>query len=229
MGNEAHYAHHVRKAVAIVDRRVFLPEEQRRHAHCDMPLPIGHEATCSQPSTLEAMLQFLGVAPGDRVLDVGSGSGWSTALLAHLVAGGEQGSGDVEAGARAGGGEVGSGEVLGVELVPELVEYGRANLAHWEEIRVDQGLRGAAARIEHATPGRLGMPDDAPFERILVSADAHCLPASLTDQLADGGRMVIPVRGRLAVVDKAADGGVRTREFGLFSFVPLRETGEPGD
>src|SRR5690625_3243869 len=149
---QADVALRVQRALAAVDRRRFLPPEQHRFAGADRALPIGHHATCSQPSTVARMLTLLDPRPGHRVLDVGSGSGWTTAILARLVAP--------------------DGEVIGVELEPALVEMGRANLAaHTESTGTP-----TAARIEPARPGALGLPEDAPFDRILVSAEARRLP-----------------------------------------------------
>src|SRR5215210_3959474 len=99
----------VTAAFEAFPRTGFLPRSQRRMASHDGPLAIGRGQTNSQPRTVDAMLRLLRVEPGQRVLDVGSGSGWSTALLAHLT-------GD-------------SGEVLGVEIEPELVRWGGKNLA----------------------------------------------------------------------------------------------------
>ncbi|MFH5821572.1 protein-L-isoaspartate O-methyltransferase [Georgenia sp. AZ-5] len=183
------------EALGAVDRRGFLPASQQRFARADLPLRIGQGATCSQPSTVEVMLELLDPRPGDRVLDVGSGSGWTTALLARLV--GEGGS------------------VVGVEIEPDLVETGRANLL----------AAGVDARIEEAVPGRLGRPQDGPYDRILVSAEARRMPRTLVDQLAEGGRMVVPVRGELVVVERAGD-ELRTRAYGTYQFVPLRASGE---
>lgn len=183
----------VRAAFATTARADFLPDSVRHLADADRPVSIGWDATNSQPSTVARMLELLAVRPGDRVLDVGSGSGWTTALLAHL-AGTE-------------------GTVIGVERVPELVEFGRDHLT----------AAGVSARIELATTGVLGLPASAPFDRILVSADFARMPDELADQLADGGRMVAPVAGVMTVVDMR-DGRVRRREdAGLYSFVPLRE------
>lgn len=186
----------VEQAMTVVHRRDFLPAGQARFAGADMPLRIGHGATCSQPSTVAFMLRLLHPTPGHRVLDVGSGSGWTTALLARLVAPG--------------------GSVVGVEIEPALVTTGRANL-------LAAGVHGA--RIEQAEPGRLGRPEDSPYDRILVSAEVRRLPQSLVDQLADGGRMALPVRGRMVVVER--DGAhVRARAApGTFQFVPLRGGG----
>lgn len=191
-------AQRVRAAMSAVDRRAFLPPEQHRFAEVDQALPIGHRATCSQPSTVAQMLTMLDARPGHRVLDVGAGSGWTTAILAQLVGP--------------------DGEVLGVELEPPLVELGRAHLTS----HAARSGRHLAARIEAAVPGELGLPQHAPFDRILVSAEAEALPRSLVDQLAEGGRMVIPVRGEL-VTAELRSGQLRTQAVGSFRFVPLRE------
>ncbi|MDD9205295.1 protein-L-isoaspartate O-methyltransferase, partial [Georgenia sp. 10Sc9-8] len=155
-------------AMADIPRSLFLPADQQRFAAADQALRIGHGATCSQPSTVVRMLRLLDPQPGHRVLDVGSGSGWTTALLSVLVAPG--------------------GAVVGVELEPALVETGRANLAR---------AGAAGARIVQARAGALGWPEEGPYDRVLVSAEARSVPPALLDQLADGGRLVLPVAGEL--------------------------------
>ncbi|HEY3549316.1 MAG TPA: methyltransferase domain-containing protein [Propionicimonas sp.] len=180
-------------AMADIPRRRFLPEEMQQHASLDQPLPIGYGATNSQPWTVQFMLDLLRVPVGARVLDVGSGSGWTTALIAHLTGP--------------------KGTVTGVEVVPELVEIGRANVA---------ALNLPWARIEPAVPNRLGLPDEAPFDRILVSAEPGDIPKELEAQLAVGGRMVLPASGVMWVVDRDHDGWHREPVTGYrFSFVPL--------
>jgi protein-L-isoaspartate(D-aspartate) O-methyltransferase len=184
----------VADAFAAVPRTGFLREADRRRAAHDGPIGIGQGQTNSQPRTVEAMLRLLDVGPGQRVLDVGAGSGWTTALLAHLTGPG--------------------GVVVGVELEPALVEFGRDNLARTSY---------AWARLEQATPGRLGDPAGAPWDRVLVSAEARRLPDELVAQLGAGGRMVLPVRGEMLLVEVPDAGGepVVTRH-GYYRFVPLR-------
>lgn len=192
----------VAAAMRAVDRRAFLPRAQRRWAGQDRPLAIGHGQTNSQPSTVAAMLRLLDVAPGHRVLDVGAGSGWTTALLAVLVGP--------------------SGGVLGLERDPDLAAWGAANLAT---------AHVPWARLEHARRGVLGTPGER-YDRVLVSAAADALPEALVDQVAPDGRMVIPVRHTMLLVeaDPDAPGGARVSEHGSYSFVPLVEDapGPPG-
>ncbi|QAY71944.1 protein-L-isoaspartate O-methyltransferase family protein [Xylanimonas protaetiae] len=181
----------VSAAMRAVPRRAFLPRLQRPYSPQDRPLEIGHGQTCSQPSTVAAMLRLLDVPRGARVLDVGAGSGWTTALLARLV--GQD------------------GEVLGVERRPDLAAWGAANV-------VRAGMPWA--REVPARAGVLGRPRDDGWDRILVSAAADALPTVLVDQLAPGGRMVIPVRHTMLLVE-AADDKVRVTQHGTYTFVPL--------
>lgn len=182
----------VEAVMAQVDRRGFLPPGQRRDAGRDHPLPIGHGQTSSQPYTVATMLTLLDVHPDMQVLDVGSGSGWTTALLGRLV------------GPR--------GRVRGVELVPDLVEFGATNLA-------SQAM--AWTSIEQAVPGVLGKAIAAPYDRILVSAEARTVPDQLVSQLGPDGVLVLPVAGTMTRVRRTPSGDIRT-EHGYFRFVPLR-------
>ena len=187
-------AQRVAEAMARWPRRAFLPRGERRHAGRDGPLPIGHGQTNSQPRTVAAMLELLDVRPGDRVLDVGAGSAWTTALLAHLTGP--------------------AGRVVGVERIPDLVAVGASNLER-------TGMPWA--RLTLAAPEVLGCPDEGPFDRILVSADAQALPRSLVEQLVPGGVMVIPVRGWMHRVVRDLDGDARVEIHGAYRFVPLIE------
>ncbi|GAB3870613.1 protein-L-isoaspartate O-methyltransferase family protein [Terrabacter terrigena] len=183
----------VDRAFEAVPRKGFLPRLARSRAGHDGPILIGHGQTNSQPRTVADMLRLLDVQPGQRVLDVGSGSGWTTALLAHLT--GPEGT------------------VLGVELEADLARWGAQNVA---------ALGVPWARVREALPGVLGDPYDAPWDRILVSAEADSLPPSLVDQLADPGRLVIPVAGTMTLVVRA-DGTTSTSHHGRYRFVPLRQ------
>ena len=180
----------VKAAFEAWPRNGFLPDLERHRASYDGPLDIGHGQTNSQPRTVRSMLRLLDVRRGQRVLDVGSGSGWSTALLAHLTGP--------------------AGEVVGVELEPELVDFGAANLAATGQ---------AWASIRAAAPGVLGLPDGAPWDRILVSAEARSLPEDLVVQLADVGVMVIPVAGTML---RVTNPGATVTDHGRYRFVPLR-------
>lgn len=184
----------VREAMRAHPRERFLPRRVRRRASYDGPLDIGHGQTNSQPRTVRDMLELLDVRPGHRVLDVGSGSGWTTALLAELVGP--------------------TGSVLGLERVPELVQAGaRAVQA--------EGMPWAGVRA--VEPGVLGAPEEAPFDRVLVSAMASRMPEELVAQLGARGILVVPVAGRMLRVqrDPSAPEGRRVTTHGAYRFVPL--------
>lgn len=183
----------VSEAMRRAPRADYLPEKMRRLAHEDRPLSIGDRVTNSQPSTVRVMLELLDVRPGQRVLDVGSGSGWTTGILAELVGP--------------------TGEVIGVELIERLVRESAAVLRA-------AGLDQASVRV--AQSGVLGAPDAAPFDRILVSAEASKLPRELIDQLVDGGILVSPVRNRMVVATRRGDDVEVAHGPGRYRFVPLR-------
>lgn len=174
--------------MAATSRAGFLPADLQSMAGENRALPIGGGQTNSQPQTVRNMLIALQVEPGQRVLDVGAGSGWTTALLARLV--GEHGN------------------VTGVELVEELTAWGAGNVAA-------AGVPWAV--VVQADPTVLGHPAGAPYDRILVSAEASDVPAELVAQLATGGIMVIPAAGHLLRLRP----GQPHDDLGRYVFVPL--------
>ena len=178
-------------AFRAMDRSYFVPESFSDYCYVDAPLPIGGNQTISQPSTVAFMLEHLGPQEGDKVLDIGSGSGWTSALLCQIV--GEKGS------------------VTGVERVDELVEQGKKNLSQFHF--------GSHCRIQK-TGEALGLPGKQ-FDRILVSASADEIPEELLLQLKPGGILVVPVRSSIFRFKKISETQIDREEFPGFAFVPL--------
>lgn len=198
----------VAAAFAAVPRAPFLPPDQQGFAGVDRALPIGYDVTNSQPSTVRAMLELLAVRPGDRVLDVGCGSGWTTALLAHLTGP--------------------DGHVTGVEIIPEVLSAcaralgvvpGQKHRNSAGTGAFDPGL--PPLELHQARPGVLGWPDGAPYDRILVSADAAHIPVALVEQLTADGTLVGPVRGRMLRIHRRPGSTPQVEEHGRYVFVPL--------
>ncbi len=192
----------IAEAFARVPREPFLPVTERQNASGNVPLPIGHGQTNSQPSTVADMLRLLDPQPGETVLDLGSGSGWTSMLLAVLVGP--------------------AGRVLGVERHPELVDSSQAAI---DAVTADAPHQETLAEvaIHAAIPGALGLPAEAPFDRILVSAGTETLPDQLVDQLALGATMVIPVAGEMLRVVRDGPGAdeLTITRHGWYRFVPL--------
>lgn len=174
-----------------IDRKDFVLKEYEKEAYEDYPLPIGFNQTISQPSTVNFMLKLLDPQKQEKILDLGSGSGFSTALLAEAV--GEK------------------GKVFGVEKIPELVSFGKKNLSKYD-------FNNATILEAGET---LGLPTEAPFDKILVSASAKEIPQELIDQLKVGGIMVIPVENNILRIKKTKH-DIEIQKYEGFVFVPLR-------
>lgn len=184
----------VLEAFARLDRRLFVPEALRGEAESDRPLPIGHGQTISQPFVVAYMTERLGLAGGERVLEIGTGSGYQTALLASLAR-----------------------EVWSIEILPGLA-------ARAEDV-LHATLRLANVHLR-VGDGRRGWPEEAPFDRILVSAAPAEIPPALVAQLAPGGRMIVPVGEEgeaqvLRLVERGERGEAEVRDLLPVRFVPL--------
>ena len=148
------------KAMREVPRHQFVPEGMKPSAYLDTPLPIGHKQTISQPFMVAYMTEQLRPKRGDKILEIGTGSGYQAAVLAEMV-----------------------DEVFTIEIVKPLGEQARARLD-------SMGYKNISVRVGD---GYAGWPEEAPFDGIIVTAGAEEIPQPLIDQLAEGGRMVIPV------------------------------------
>lgn len=182
---------HITDAFKQIDRKYFVPKEFEEFTYVDIPLSIGNNQTISQPSTVAFMLEQLEVKEGNKVLDIGSGSGWTTALLCHIV------------------GQVGS--VIGLERVDTLVTQGKNNL-------LKLNFQGHSRILKAGE--KLGLPAEQ-FDRILVSASAEEIPKELFAQLYVGGILVIPVGDSIYKFKKTSESSIAQESFYGFRFVPL--------
>lgn len=181
-------------AFSKIKRVNFVPKDLESASQANIPLPIGQGQTISQPLTVAFMLEKLQPQIGDKVLDIGSGSGWTTALLAHIV--GKK------------------GKVIGVERIEELCRFGLNNVSKYHLIE------GGRVKIICAD-GSKGYINEAPYDRILVSAAAQEIPKELKKQLKIGGRLVIPIKNSLWMLEKISNKDFQEEEYPGFAFVPL--------
>jgi protein-L-isoaspartate(D-aspartate) O-methyltransferase len=189
----ARFAPAVLAAMRRVRREAFVAAGDAARAYVNAPLPIGHGQTISQPFIVALMTELLDLRQTDRVLEVGTGSGYQAAVLAEL-----------------------SDDVCSVEVIPALAERARRVLAA-------QGYARVALRVGD---GGQGWPERAPFDAIVVTAAAREVPPALVQQLAPGGRMVVPVGPpgedqELRLVSRSGDGVVSERGLLSVAFVPL--------
>jgi protein-L-isoaspartate(D-aspartate) O-methyltransferase len=184
----------VLRAIEQTPRHAFVPTGLRHRAYEDAPLPIGNGQTISQPWVHARYLELLELTGKERVLEIGTGSGYQTVLLAHLVA-----------------------QVFSIERIPALFQQAR-------EAIQKAGVRNVSLLMGDGT---VGWREYAPYDAILVGAGAPALPQPLIDQLAEGGRLLVPVGDRdeqKLIVAQRKGGKIETREVAPVRFVPLLGT-----
>ncbi len=183
------------EAFLKIDRKDFVLEDFKEYAYLNQPLSIGFGQTISQPLVVAFMLELLEVQEGEKILDIGSGSGWTTALLSYLT--GEK------------------GKVFAIERIPELKEFGEENVKKYNF--VEKGI----AKF-YLGDGSLGLIEEAPFDKILCSAsvDSKEILNNWVKQLKEKGRIVTSFFDEILVVNKNK-GKIIEKSFPGFSFVPL--------
>ena len=182
------------KAFGKIKRQDFLPNNLIPEASVNAPLPIGHGQTISQPLTVAFMLELLQPAEGQTILDVGSGSGWTTAMLAEIVGP--------------------KGKVYAIERIAELKEFGQKNVAKYKFNNIEFFCQD----------GSLGLPELAPFDSISVAAAAFEIPQKLKQQLKINGRLVIPTASQdLRLIKRVSKNEFKETMYPGFVFVPLIE------
>ncbi|MFA5386193.1 MAG: protein-L-isoaspartate O-methyltransferase [Candidatus Paceibacterota bacterium] len=182
------------EAFKTIDRVNFVREEDKENTYVNAPLPIGFDQTISQPLTVAFMLELLEPKKGEKILDVGAGSGWTSTLLAQIVSE--------------------TGKVIALELIPELCEFGKKNVSNYNFVK--KGILNFLC-----ADGYKGFEEEMPFDKILVSAAASEIPPALKKQLKIGGRIVVPIGQSIFVIEKHEKDQFTEKEYFGFSFVPL--------
>lgn len=196
------------EAFRKIHRRDFLPPSLQGQEGIDAPLPLGYGQTISQPYTVAFMFELLQPQKGHKVMDIGYGSGWTTALLAYIV------SQEVDSKEKTKNSKLRKkGQVYAVEIVPELCKLGRANIKKYDFIK--EGIMKTFCQ-----DGSKGLPTYAPFDRIIAAASSATLPPAWLSQLSVDGRLEAPI-GESIFLYKRTPAGIEKKEFPGFLFVPL--------
>lgn len=182
------------EAFSEINRVEFIPSEFEMQADANVALPIGHGQTISQPLAVAFMLELLDPQKGQKILNIGSGSGWTTALLSYIVGK--------------------SGKVHSLVIKEELVEFGRNNTDKYSFVK--DGI----AQF-HQANGTEGFSEEAPFDRILFSVSMDEIPQELKNQLKMGGKLVVDMGDKIYFLEKKSEEEFVEKTFPKFSFTPL--------
>lgn len=181
------------KAFERIDRKNFVRESEKEYAYLNSALPIGRGQTISQPLVVAFMLELLEPKKGEKILEIGSGSGWQTALLADIIGN--------------------KGKITAIERIPKLVEEAKKHLARYPRLKTRfEMLEGDASK---------GHQPNAPYDKIIAAASADKLPKEWKDQLKIGGYIVAPIRESIVRLEKKGANEFEKKEFYGFVFVPL--------
>ncbi len=179
------------EAIKKIPRENFVEEKYKKYAYGNYPLPIPEGQTISQPYTVAFMLELMELKKGEKILEIGAGSGYNAAVMSDVV--GED------------------GEIISIEINDKLVEFANNNLKKTgiKNVKIIKG------------DGSKGYENGAPYDKIIITADCPHMPEKLFEQLKDGGIMVLPLKSIMTKITKKGKEKI-IREYGGFSFVPLR-------
>ncbi len=204
------------QAFQKIKRIDFMPEKIKDLAVLNQALPIGYEQTISQPLVVAFMLEQLQPKPENKILDIGSGSGWTTALLAHIVSQKVNLKSKITNPKQIQNSKLKTqkSKIIAIEIIPELKKFGEKNISKYNFVK-KKIVKCVCA------DGSKGYKEGAPFDKILVSASAEAIPKIWKEQLKIGGRMVVPVGSSIWLFIKKNEKEFLEYKYSGFAFVPL--------
>jgi protein-L-isoaspartate(D-aspartate) O-methyltransferase len=193
-------------AFKCIDRKDFVSDEFKSKAYENEALPIGNNQTISQPLVVAFMLELLDLQSGDKVLEIGTGSGWKTTLMAHILTNGKEDTNETSINI--------SYSIVSIERIKDLYEIAKKNISKY-----NQDIQSSVKLI--LGDASVGYKESAPYDKIIAAAGADEVPQAWLEQLKIGGRIVAPIKDSIVMIEKKSKDKYETKEYFGFSFVPL--------